>query len=297
MKISIVINDSSGSTEQQETEKLIKEAFDEVNIHYDLFFLKGNEIENKIKNLITENPDAIVCGGGDGTVSIAAGILSQGKIPLGVLPLGTLNHFAKDIGMPLDIKEAAKVIARNRIQKIDIAEVNGRRFINNSSIGLYPHIVKKRDIDQKENNRSKWVAMFFASIATLKNPRLYNVTIKTNEDKAQLSTLFIFVGNNKYIMKFFNPGTRDRLDEGLLTLCITRCKTRWCMIRLTFKALFNKLQEENDFEMHFVEEVTLDTGNKKLSVSMDGEVVKLSSPLTYKILPKILSVIVPERKG
>lgn len=292
MKIAIVINNSSGST-QEETEKSIKEAFKDLNIQFELFVLESSEIEDKIKHLKEESPDVIVCGGGDGTISIAASILAGGNIPLGILPLGTLNHFAKDIGMPQDIKKSAEVIAKGNIKKIDIAEVNGKRFINNSSIGLYPHIVKKRDKDQKMNNRNKWVAMFFAAIETLKKHPTINVTISSKGTSANLSTYFVLIGNNKYKMEFFNPGIRDRLDEGLLTLCITLCKTRWCMIRLSFKAIFNMLYDEKDFEMYFVDEVTLNTRKKNLAVSMDGEVVNMNSPLTYKILPKQLLVIVP----
>jgi len=293
MKIAIITNKSSGTVPSEEKQQLIQDAFKECNVQFELFILDSSEVEKKVKQLMESNIDAIVAAGGDGTVSLLAGLLAGSKTMLGVLPLGTLNHFAKDVGIPQDIKEAAEIITKGNIKKIDIAEVNGRKFINNSSIGLYPHIVKKRDKDQKINNRNKWVAMFFAAIETLKKHPTFNVTISSKGTSVNLSTYFVLIGNNKYKMEFFNPGIRDRLDEGLLTLCITRCKTRWCMIRLSFKAIFNMLDNENDFEMYFVDEVTLNTGKKNLAVSMDGEVVNMNSPLKYKILPKQLSVIVP----
>jgi len=293
MKITIVTGESSGSTLPEEKERLIRDAFKDLNIQIELVILKSSEVEKKVKQLMDTDIDVIVAAGGDGTVSLIAGILAGSKTLLGVLPLGTLNHFAKDIGMPLDIKEAAEVIAKKNIKKIDMVEINGRRFINNSSIGLYPHIVKKRDKDQKINKSNKWLAMFFAAIETLKKFPTFNVTISSEGNAVHLTTSFVFVGNNKYKMEFFNPGIRDRLDEGLLTLCITRCKTRWCMIRLSFKAIFNMLHNEKDFEKYFVDEVTLNTRKNNLAISMDGEVVYMNSPLTYKIFPKLLSVIVP----
>ncbi|MEO8211152.1 MAG: diacylglycerol kinase family protein [bacterium] len=293
MKIAIITNESSGTISTEEKEKLIKDAFKDINVQFELFILKNSEMQKKVKELIQSNVDVIAAGGGDGTVSLIAELLSGSDKTLGVLPLGTLNHFAKDLGIPQDLKKAVEVLSKGNIKKIDIAEVNGKRFINNSSIGLYPHIVKKRDKDQKIKNRSKWVAMFFAAIETLKSFSKYNVTIITEGNSTNISTYFVLVGNNKYKMEFFNPGIRDRLDEGLLTLSISKSQTRWGMVRLSFKAIFNALQNENDFEMYFVEEVTLKTSKKNLVISMDGEVVNVTSPLNYKILPKQLSVIVP----
>ncbi|MGB6195357.1 MAG: diacylglycerol kinase family protein, partial [Methyloceanibacter sp.] len=82
--------------------------------------------------------DAVVVGGGDGSIRTVAGVLAQTGVPLGILPLGTLNHFAKDLGIPLHLKEAAEVIAKGEKRTVDLAEVNGETFINNSSIGIYP---------------------------------------------------------------------------------------------------------------------------------------------------------------
>lgn len=293
MKIAVISSDSSGTISSEEKEKFIRKAFEENNLQIDLFMLKSSVIQKKVKELIEGNTEVIVAAGGDGTVSMIASLLSGTNKLLGVLPLGTLNHFAKDNNIPVDITEAAGIIAKGKVKQLDIAEVNGKKFINNSSIGLYPHIVKKRDKDLKINNRNKWVAMFLAAIETLKYHPKFNVTIIVEGKSINLNTYFVFVGNNRYKMKFFNPGIRERLDEEILTLGITKCRNKWGMIRLSIKAIFNRLQNENDFDMYFVEEVTLKTVNKSLHVSMDGEVVKMKSPLEYKILPKNLSVIVP----
>jgi diacylglycerol kinase family enzyme len=111
--------------------------------------------------------DAIVVGGGDGSVGTVAGVLAGTGVPLGVLPLGTLNHFAKDLGIPTDLAGAVAVIAAGQTRDVDIAEVNGKPFVNNSSIGLYPHMVIHRDRQTRLLGIGKPLATLLASLHTL----------------------------------------------------------------------------------------------------------------------------------
>ncbi|MEO5735178.1 MAG: diacylglycerol kinase family protein [Rubrivivax sp.] len=98
----------------------------------------GGEIAVKVTQAISQRADVIVAGGGDGTVSAVAAALTGGDIALGVLPLGTLNHFAKDLGLPLTLDEAVRQIAAGQTTRVDVGGVNGRVFVTNSSLGLYP---------------------------------------------------------------------------------------------------------------------------------------------------------------
>src|SRR6476661_7433687 len=106
-------------------------------------------------------------GGGDGTISAAASAVVGTETVLGILPLGTLNHFARDLGIPADLDEAAKLIASGKDRRVDVAEMNDRIFINNSAIGLYPLMVRDRDVQRKRLGRSKRLAMIVASVRTL----------------------------------------------------------------------------------------------------------------------------------
>src|SRR4029079_14151203 len=111
--------------------------------------------------------ELLVVGGGDGTISAAASALVGTDTRLGILPLGTLNHFARDLGIPTDLDEAAQLIARGHVRRVDVGEMNGRIFINNSAIGLYPLMVVDRDLQRRRLGRSKRVAMLVASLRTL----------------------------------------------------------------------------------------------------------------------------------
>ncbi len=112
--------------------------------------------------------DVVVAGGGDGTISAVAGALVGTGKTLGVLPLGTLNHFAKDLGLPLELPEAIETIAHGAVREVDTGEVNGRIFLNNSSLGLYPQVVARREEQEEKLGRGKWPAFFAAAVQTLR---------------------------------------------------------------------------------------------------------------------------------
>src|SRR5271166_1000269 len=105
----------------------------------------GGELASLAARAARANSQAVVAGGGDGTVNAVAGALVATDTALGVLPMGTLNHFAKDLGIPLDLEAAARNVFIGDIAKVDVGEVNGRVFVNNSGIGLYPRIVRERE--------------------------------------------------------------------------------------------------------------------------------------------------------
>lgn len=296
MNAAVIINSSAGAEKSEENARLIRDAFKELDTDCEVHILAGSEIESTVKKIIESGIDILIAAGGDGTVSSIAGILAGGKTPLGVLPCGTLNHFAKDIGIPMDLSEAVKVTVNGKATLVDTAEVNGIRFINNSSIGLYPSIVKDRVAEQEQHSRSKLSALFFAFICTFKRFPLYSVEIKTDDKLIKLKTPIVFVGNNRYIIEFYSIGERSKLDEGVLSLYIARCKMRLCMLKLALLSLIGKINQHRDFEESYTSEITVKTNKKLIDVSLDGEVLKMTSPLSYKIIPKSLTVMVPLNK-
>ena len=123
----------------------------------------------------------IVAAGGDGTVSAVAANVAGTGIPLGVLPLGTLNHFARDLGLPFDVEEAVRVLKSGRAIAVDTGEVNGHTFMNNSSIGLYPRLVRYRNQQQHRLGRGKWSALLRATLTVLHRHPLFGVRVCTSD--------------------------------------------------------------------------------------------------------------------
>src|SRR5262249_1860097 len=142
--------------------------------------------------------DAVVAAGGDGTVSTIAAALAGGDVPLAVLPLGTLNHFARDLGMPATIADAARAIADGAVDRVGVGEVTGRIFVNNSSRGLYPLVVASREADQRATGHGKWRAMLTAIWRVLRRFPLLAVQVRSAAGAVTARTPFVFVGNNAY---------------------------------------------------------------------------------------------------
>ncbi len=215
---------------------------------------------------------------------------------LGVLPLGTLNHFSKDLGIPQDLAEAVLVIAENNTIEVDVGEVNEQIFLNNSSIGLYPNIVRRRERQQRLG-QSKWYAAFWATFAVLRRYPFFAIRLKIENEELTRRTPFVFVGNNEYEMDAFKIGTRNCLDAGKLSIYLLRRTGRMGLVRLALSSLFGLLQQSKDFEALCSAEVTIETRRKKnLLVAFDGEVKMMQTPLYYRVREKSLRVIVPASK-
>jgi diacylglycerol kinase family enzyme len=248
------------------------------------------------RDAVTGNEDTIVAAGGDGTVSSVAAVLAGSERTFGVLPLGTLNHFAKDLHIPLDLSGAVRTIIDRHVTAVDVGEVNGRVFVNNSSLGIYPHIVHRRVVEQVRLKLGKWSAFAWATMHAFRQFPFLDLSIEVEGKKLERKTAFLFVGNNKYEITGFRIGARRRLDTGKLGLYLTHRAGRWGLIRLALRALLARLNQEKDFEEYLVPEAFIDARRKVVLVAADGEVKWMESPLHYRSRPGALRVIVPRNQ-
>ena len=235
----------------------------------------------------------VVVGGGDGTISAAASALVGTETLLGILPLGTLNHFARDLGIPDQLEGAVKLIAERPVRQVDVAEMNGRIFINNSAIGLYPLMVVDRDSQRKRLGRPKAAAMIVASIRTLVRFGHQRLILTVNEQEGVVDTPLLFVGNNDYRIDLPAAGQRESLEDGKLCILVMRKKTRRGFIAATARALVNRSRPDDMVRLDDVERLRVSSRRRVLAVSLDGEVVRAEPPLDYKIRPRALRVIAP----
>jgi len=238
--------------------------------------------------------DVIAVGGGDGTIRTVAAVLADSGVPLAVLPLGTLNHFAKDVGIPADLGEAVALIASGEARPIDAGEVNGSLFINNSSIGIYPYMVADRERRRAQSRLSKWSAMILAAFRVARRFPRRRLSVRTGGRERPYRTACLFVGNNEYDMKFASLG-RKQLNGGKLYLYVTKPVTPLAFLWFALKAgLGLPLPELDRWQ---VESAEIMTGTSRLPVALDGEVEMLATPLVYRVRPGALRVIVPGDAG
>lgn len=293
MKAAVVINEKSGIDNNEITPESIQEALKHSNVKSQLFLVNETNIHAQIKAAIASDNEIIIAAGGDGTISAIAEEMVEINKLLGIIPAGTFNHFAKDLNIPLEIKDAIKLVHTGIARDIDVGEVNGRIFVNNSSVGLYPKAVKARNRLTEKFGGKKWLAMIIASFAVFTRFPLFTINIKTPENTFIRKTPFVFIGNNEYKFDLFNFGTREHLNGGTLSLYTAHITGRLGAIRIAIMALFNNLKPST-FDIHFVEELTIESKRKVVHVSLDGEVIKMRPPLRYKILPGKMKVIVPK---
>ena len=293
----VIINVSSGTDNKEAVCDQLTKIFRSRDLDARISLARGGtEIIRLAQQAVKEGYRPIVAGGGDGTISAVASTIAGTNRPLGVLPLGTLNHFAKDLHIPLNLEDAARVCIEGHAISVDVGEVNGRVFLNNSSLGLYPSIVRQRKKLQQRLGHGKWRAFVWATLAVLRRYPFLDVRLRVAGHELVRRTPFIFVGNNEYEMEGINIGGRSCLDAGQLSLHVAHRTGRLGLLRFAIRALFGGLRNEKDFAALCTEEVMVETRRRRrLNVAIDGEVAVMSTPLHYRVRPGALRVLVPQR--
>ena len=294
MAVPVLLNRGGGAVAADSgiAEK-VKAALDEAGIDAEIELIAGSDCEIRAKAICERGDPLLIVGGGDGTVGAAASALAGTETKLAILPLGTLNHFSRDLGIPADLEEAAKLIAAGTERRVDVGEMNGRIFINNSAIGLYPLMVVNRDLQRRRFGRSKRLAMLVASARTLARFGHQRLTLTVNDRQALIDTPLLFVGNNDYRIDLGAPGRRESVEDGKLCVFVMRKKTRRGFLAAIFRALLKRTRRDDMVKLEDVERLLVDSRRSHLAVSFDGEVVRAVPPLDYRIRKKALRVIAP----
>jgi diacylglycerol kinase family enzyme len=295
MKASVLLNAAAGLRpgQVQAEAARVRELFAALGVQADVKQVRGLDLLEKARAAASTDADVVVMGGGDGTISAGAGGLAGTGKPMGVLPLGTLNHFAKDLGIPTELEDAVRTVAQGVAREVDVGEANGRVFVNNSSIGLYPAAVSLRDAWMEAQSMHKWVAMGRAALDTLRRFPVVRVTLRMSEGGVLVTTPMVFVGNNRYETKLFSLGKRATLDEGELWVYLAREAGRWGLVRLALRALVGRLDDSRDFQGLGLREMLVEDRRRVVEVAFDGEVCDLAPPIRYRIRPRALRVMVP----
>ena len=290
--IPVLVN-RGGGTAASKGDKLsdeIEAAFAAAGVAIDLQLVEGDALAGAVKAVAGQK--LVVVGGGDGTLGRLAGILAEKGSTLGILPLGTRNHLARELNIPLDLPGAAALIAAGTVRAIDLARVNGEPFINNASIGLYPQLVRERE----QRDTPKWIAAIPASVAALsrvKHHRLYLSTPGPEED-SNIVTPMLFVGNNHYTLEAGQIGKRDSLDGGVLSIYAVAARRRLALIGFAIRTLVGRARRDSDFAA-IGDTPSFEVGGRSrhIDIALDGEVMTLKMPLRFECQAGALKVVAP----
>jgi diacylglycerol kinase family enzyme len=292
-QMDVIVNAGSGMDDKGDVQQQLAELFTTVGIVARIHIARsGAELMMQARRAVREGAQTIVAGGGDGTISAIASIVAGTDKTLGVLPLGTLNHFAKDLHIPFDLAGAVRNLAEGRTANVDVGEVNGRVFINNSSLGIYPQIVREREKKQRQG-MGKWPAFLLALFTVLRRYPLVSVRLVAHDQKLMRRTPFVFIGNNEYKTSSFRMGGRACLNMGRLSIYTAPVSGRFELFKLFVKAFLGRISEVDNFDNLCATEAWVETRRRKIPVALDGEVRRLRMPLHYRVRPGALRVIVP----
>ena len=292
--VPLILNGLAGARHTEQEAKKIEAAFREAGCACSVELLaQGDSPREAALRAMKAQPRLLVAAGGDGTLGAVADVVRGTKTALGVLPMGTLNHFARDLGIPLDLGDAVRTIVAGKQIAVDVGEVNGLCFLNNASLGLYPDIVRERTRQQRRLGRSKRAAMLWATLAVLDRPPLLDLRLELDGGVRDCGAPFVFIGNNHYALEGFDIGRRERLDAGLLTVYTTRSTSAGGLLMLALRALAGRLRQADDFVESSARSLRVASRRPQVFVATDGELRMMETPLEFRIRPRALQVIVP----
>jgi diacylglycerol kinase family enzyme len=291
MDVAVILNPRAGHGADEDLQREIVERF-ATHGREATIMAAGAELGIRARAAVEAGCRVLVAAGGDGTVNAVASAVVGRETPLGVLPVGTLNHFAKDLGLPLDLPDAVRIVAQGAVRQVDVGEVNGRYFLNNSSIGVYPRIVEMRH-QYESSGLSKWIAALWASLAVLRRRPFVDVRIHVGDDAVVRRTPFVFVGNNEYRMRGLGGVSRASLTGGQLAIYVMKASQRLSLLRLGLEVMTRGVDQVPELDLLRVTESKVETRRRRLQVALDGEVRVLASPLEYRSRPGALRVLAP----
>jgi len=298
MPILVLLNPSAGTARRRDPDALrdlVRDRLAGHGLEADVEFAAGDEIAARAGEFVSKmhgrEDGLLVVGGGDGTVGCAVSKVAGTRVTLGMLPLGTFNHFARDVGIPGHLDAAIDVVASGEACAVDVAEMNDRTFVNNSSIGIYPFLVAERTAEQRRRGVGKIAAIVPALARTLRADTWQRVRILAGPDHRAVRTPCVFVGNNFYDMAAV--GRRQSLSGRTLCVYIVKPQTRLGLLLLPFKVALGIVHPETDVELLRVEALEIHARRRQIRVSVDGETIKSTTPLRYRIRPGALRIVVP----
>jgi diacylglycerol kinase family enzyme len=298
-KFAIIVNMDAGTGEinNSRIRRGLQRALERRGFQGDqISWVTNRTLTNQLVRIRSGNASLVIVGGGDGTLNSAANILADGDITIGVLPLGTRNHFARDIGMPLEPEAAIGALAEGKVQKVDAGEVNGRRFLNNASIGMYPQAVKECENYRGQTGPSRLATTARAMWRVFMRPPALEMKISANDREQTIRTPFVFVGNNEYGDAPLSMMSRNSLQDGHLSVFYAHRASRFSLLRIAVLALLGRLREMPELGRMELTSLVIENRRPRIQIALDGEIREERSPLEFRIRARCQKILSPSNK-
>jgi diacylglycerol kinase family enzyme len=291
----VVLNHDSGTLKDGDAEAVAQTVAEIMRAHRhkaDVKLVHGSEITEALM-IAGENNDAVLAGGGDGTVSTAAALLAGREVALGILPLGTINLFARGLGIPLSLKEAVEAVITGEKRQIDVGEINGQIFVHHVTLGLHPRIVAGRERQRYRSRLGKKLAWLKTWWKLLRQAPRMTLTLAVDADRVKLKTTSLIIANNPFVEKLGELPHSELPDRGKLAIYAAQTRDWKELLAMSAEASFGKWESNSKLDFLEGREIAIHARRPRLRASIDGELVYLRTPLRAKIRPSSLWVLCP----
>ena len=297
MRIAAVLNRDGGTLKSADMDAycaFLHETFRANGHEIECDITAGSQIVRQVEKAFESGThEAVLAGGGDGTISCAAAIAWRHKKPLGVIPAGTMNMFARALKIPIDIHEAAQVLSEGQPEVCDIASANGQPFVYQFSVGLHPHIIRSRKRYDYKSRLGKMRASLRAIMDGMRRPPVFPVQISWDEKEIELEVSSVAVSNNRYGDGHLpHP---DKLDSGELGIYFAAPVSAGNGVRMLADVAFGTWRNNPDISEASAKRVTLTFPRLRRDAKavIDGELIDLEERVELAIHARQLNVIAP----
>jgi len=296
----VVINAGSGHHNADDEQQVMARVFSQAGRAFEFLPTGGpgqiNAVARRAVALAQARQGVVVVAGGDGTINAVASAVLGSGCPFGVLPQGTFNYFGRANGISQDTEAAATALVGARISPVQVGQVNGRIFLVNASVGLYPKLLEDREAWKQRFGRSRFVA-FMSGIATLLQARKQlHLQVESAGRVVALRTPTLFVGNNH--LQLSRVGIDEKqssaVNAGELAGIVVKPIGTLALFGLLLRGLAGRLGEADSVDSFSFRRLTITPkGRKRIKVATDGEVAWMQAPLVFEVAAERLLLLVP----
>jgi len=288
-----VLNIHSGWNDGSACQKLLEGTMRDAGVPLQVIKVRrGTDVPAVVRDACAKGVTAVIAGGGDGTLNAVARGLQGSNVPMAIVPIGTLNHLARDLSVPIDATKAIRALPGGHEISMDLGEVNGRVFLNNSILGLYPAYSFARERREKIG-LSKMRAILSAILTIFRRNPVLTLWLTVDGREMKRRTPYILIANNEHKMEGYQLGHREQLDAGVLWVYVMKPRSRWGLVKLLASLLFGRFRRHEEFEVFPAASMRVESKRTTMGVALDGDVTRMRTPLEYRSLSKALRVIAP----
>ncbi len=294
----IVINAGSGHNDKDEARTTIASILEAAGRRHEFLTVADpSKLPGVIDEAVRRARDEggiVGAAGGDGTLNAVAGPVLEAGLPYAVLPQGTFNYFGRVHGISQDVDVSTRALLRASVEPVQVGRVNGRVFLVNASLGLYPQLLEDREAHKKRFGRSRLVALWSGLRTLVKERRQLMLDIESAGRRRQVRTPTLFVGNNRLQLDRIGIAEEAALEQGRLAGIMVRPIRGWAMLGLALRGALGRLGDAENVESFAFRRITVQPrGQRRAKVAVDGEVLWLPTPLVFDVSPEPLRLLLP----